>query len=664
MSFLQPWLLAALPLAALPIIIHLINQRRYQTVRWAAMMFLLAANKMSRGYARLRQYLIMAMRIAAIAFLIFVISRPLTGGWIGRAGGGRPDTTIVLMDRSPSMQQRGAGTGDSKLETGRRQVVQALKTIGSARWVAIEAGTNQPRELETIDALLSAPAAEPASASSDLPGMLLAAHEYIKANNAGRTEIWICSDLRENDWNAEDGRWATLREAFLELPQTVRFHLLAYPQAARDNLAVRVTGARRQGSGESSEVLVSLKITRSGGEANARATVPVRFEIGGARSEMNVEMAGPQVELKDHRLPLGQGADRGFGRVSIPADADPADNEFWFAFSTPSPRKTIVVADDPQAAQPLQLAAAIAPDPALACSAEVVTPDALGPVTWEEVSLLLWQSPLPEGDAADAIKAFLARGGQAVFFPPKIPGAGEFLGVKWGGWSDHPEDLPIEGWRGDQDVLANTLSGEALPVGKLQVRRSCGLEGEVTPLATLKGGTPLLALAVTNAGGAYFCATTPAPSDSSMATEGVVFYVMVQRAMARGAAILETTRQVVAAEATGDDPSRWRRLAGGEDATSTEYALHAGVYESGDRILAVNRSAAEDAAVVLADDRTGGLFRGLDYSRVDDRAGSLGSIIQEVWRVFLAAMMVAMLAEAALCLPKKPALAAAGAATS
>ena len=53
MSFLQPMLLAALPLVALPIIIHLINQRRYQTVRWAAMMFLLAANRMSRGYARI-----------------------------------------------------------------------------------------------------------------------------------------------------------------------------------------------------------------------------------------------------------------------------------------------------------------------------------------------------------------------------------------------------------------------------------------------------------------------------------------------------------------------------------------------------------------------------------------------------------------------------------
>ena len=109
MSFLQPILLAALPLVALPIIIHLINQRRYQTVKWAAMMFLLAANRMSRGYARLRQWLIMAMRMAAIAALVFAVSRPLAGGWLGLAAGGRADTTIILLDRSPSMQQSGSG---------------------------------------------------------------------------------------------------------------------------------------------------------------------------------------------------------------------------------------------------------------------------------------------------------------------------------------------------------------------------------------------------------------------------------------------------------------------------------------------------------------------------------------------------------------------------
>src|ERR1700677_1939211 len=154
-------------------------------MRWAAMMFLLAGHRMSRGYARVRQWLIMAMRMAAIAGLIFAVSRPLSGGWLGLTAGGRADTTIVLVDRSPSMQQVGANARGSKLETGLRQMVATLETLSSARWILIDSNSNTPRELESIVDLLTAPSASPSSASADLPAMLLAALEYVKANKTG-----------------------------------------------------------------------------------------------------------------------------------------------------------------------------------------------------------------------------------------------------------------------------------------------------------------------------------------------------------------------------------------------------------------------------------------------------------------------------------------------
>ena len=71
-----------------------------------------------------------------------------------------------------------------------------------------------------------------------------------------------------------------------------------------------------------------------------------------------------------------------------------------------------------------------------------------------------------------------------------------------------------------------------------------------------------------------------------------------------------------------------------------------------ERILAVNRPAAEDLAKPLEDERVAELFQGLDFVRVDDRAGNIDSLIQEIWRLFLATMMVCMVVEAALCLPK------------
>jgi len=654
MSFLQPILLAALPLIALPVVIHLINQRRYQTVRWAAMMFLLAANRMSRGYARLRQWLIMAFRMAAIAGLIFAVSRPLAGGWLGLTAGGRADTTIVLLDRSPSMQQAAAGGGGSKLETGRAQLARALETFGTARLVLIDGATNRPREIGSADALRNATAAGPADAPSDVPAMLEAARDYIKANKPGRTEVWICSDVRRNDWDPESVRWRSLRDAFLEFPQGVRFHLLAYPKTAPANLSVRVTGARRRKLADGAELLVSLRLTREGGPAPAEA-VPVRFEIGGARSELAVEMVGARTDLKDHRVALGAGPERGWGKVSIPADANPADNEFYFAFDQPAPRRAVVVAEEPQAARPLQLAAAISPDPALTCSAELVAAGQAAGVDWGSVALLLWQGPLPEGDTGKLVRSFLDRGGRAIFFPPRSPGGGAFLGARWTSWADRPEGIAVESWRGDQDLLANTQSGLALPVGRLEVRKFCGLSGELTPLAGLRGGAALLARAATAAGGAYFCATTPAPGDSTLATGGVVLYALVQRASAAGAEALEGTRPLAAGGplGPGEDPSRWKRLAGDDEAISTDFPIHRGVYASADRLLAVNRPAGEDASPVLAGDRVAGLFRGLDFARVDDQEGNLGALIQEVWRLLLAGMMVALVVEAALCLPAR-----------
>ncbi len=658
MSFLAPMLLAGLPLVALPIIIHLINQRRFQTIRWGAMMFLLAANRLSRGYARLRQWLIMAFRMLAIAGLIFAIARPLASGWLGLSAGGRPDTTIVLLDRSPSMQQTGGGAGGTKLETGRRQLVQALKMLGSARWVLVDSTTNKAFEIESPEGLLNSPAGEPASSASDIPAMLQSVHDYIQTNKSGRTEVWICSDLRENDWNGESGRWQTLRESFLEFPQGVRFHLLAYPQAAPDNVAIRVTDVRRLQTSDAAELFVSLKLTRAcfgfrRTQSESKISVPVQFEIDGARSELTVEMDGPQFELKDHRIPLERSHERGWGRVSIPADANLADNEFCFVFDRPVPRLAIVLADDPQAARPLELAAAISPDPSVHDSAEVIGEEQLATVEWEKVSLLLWQAPLPKGNSANLIQAFVERGGQAIFLPPGSPGDAELFGVGWKSWAEEPEEIPVENWRGDQDLLANTQSGAALPVGQLQIRRYAGLSGEAfTPLASVRGGKPLLVRAPTARGGAYFLATTPAAGDSSLATGGVVLYVLVQRALAAGAAVLGNTRQLVAGAPPEDDPATWQRVTGDERAISTEFPFHRGVYIAGDKLLAVNRPTAEDQAHVLPDHRLGELFGRLDFARVDDQAGSLSSLIQEVWRLFLAAMIVALIVEAGLCLPK------------
>src|SRR5262249_19020742 len=152
---------------------------------------------------------------------------------------------------------------------------------------------------------------------------------------------------------------------------------------------------------------------------------------------------------KDHRIPLERGKERGWGRVSIPADSNPGDNDFYFAFEPPVARKAIVVAEDATTARPLELAAGISPELGVACSTEVLAPDQLAGVDWDQVAPLLWQAPLPDKDAAAPILAFVGRGGSAIFFPPRASEGKSLLGVHWTTWQEPKGEAPVESWRGD-----------------------------------------------------------------------------------------------------------------------------------------------------------------------------------------------------------------------
>ncbi|MCI0652799.1 MAG: hypothetical protein L0Z55_13045, partial [Planctomycetes bacterium] len=502
--------------------------------------------------------------------------------------------------------------------------------------------------------LALAPNAEPAAAAADLPALLEVAYEHLREASAGQSEIWICSDLRANDWHAESPRWRAAREAFLALAAAPRFRLLAYAHAAPGNVSVRVTGARKRQAREGAELLLSLRLEREAGAAES-VKIPLELEIESARSVMNIEMDGAEYELRDHAVPLLGESARGWGRVAIPSDANPADNEFYFAFEEPHPRRAIVVADDPLAELPLALAAEIPAEPAWPARAEVVPLAELAAIDWSDVALLLWQSRLPEGKNADAVRAFLRRGGSAVFFPPREPEADgpEFLGVRWTAWQEPPAPCPVESWRTDYGLLADAMSGAALPVGTLEILRYCALAGETAPLASLAGGALLLGSAAREEVRAYFCATTPAPADSSLGSGGVVLYALVQRALAGGAAALGNARMLDAgAQAERDAPLSWRRLAGPEGALSSEYAVHRGVYEERDALIAINRPAAEDARAVLAGARADLLFEGLNFARVEGHGGGAEALARETWKFFIAAMVCALLLEAMLSLPK------------
>lgn len=666
MSFLSPWMLLALPLASLPIIIHLINQRRYQTTQWAAMMFLLSANRMNRGYARIRQWAILIFRTLVIAALIFAVGRPLSSGLLGNAVlGGGSSNPIVLLDRSPSMQARGgSASGQSKLEMGVASLASTLEMLNAKRVVVIESNAGTPITLESPGELLELPQSGPSDASADLPGMMLAAMDYIEANKLGQSDVWICSDLKRNDWQATDGRWASVRESFGTLGRRVQFRLLAMPDplaidnGTSGNRSVRVEDVQIADDQDSPRVSMTIRLAGDGDPSTAWQPVPVTVEIDGARSTVEVNFDGAQGELAGHQIPIAAGKKQGWGKVSIPADGQSSDNDFYFSFATQPPRRTVIVSPeivspDDRAGDALKLAAEIPTDDRIENTAEIIAVDAVAAVDWPAVSLVLWQAPVDD-ESSRLLKAFVNRGGSLVFLPPRGGNCKLPFGIAWDDWVKPDQPQSVTSWRGESDLLSASLAGMALPVGQLKINRFAKLTGDVSSLATLDDGSPLLSRVPTPRGSVYALATTPNRTDSSLATNGVVLYVMIQRAIQSGSDAIQGNTQIDAGTSQAIETANGQWIAGRPDRLSTERAFNAGVYQVEDRAVAINRRAGEDRPDKLSDSQVNDLFQGLIMKRIDQISSAGDPIVSEVWRAFLILMLVAMIGEAVLCLPRRP----------
>ena len=60
--------------ASVPIVIHLLNRRRFRIVPWAAMRFLLAAQKKNTRRMRLEQLLLLAVRTLLVLLLVLAMA--------------------------------------------------------------------------------------------------------------------------------------------------------------------------------------------------------------------------------------------------------------------------------------------------------------------------------------------------------------------------------------------------------------------------------------------------------------------------------------------------------------------------------------------------------------------------------------------------------------
>ncbi|MDC0263248.1 BatA domain-containing protein, partial [Verrucomicrobiales bacterium] len=625
MSFLQPILLVGLPLALLPIVIHLINQHRHRTVKWAAMMFLLDAKKMTKGMARLRQILILAMRVLAVIALLFAASRPLAGGWLALTGGGA-DTVLILLDRSASMEQQNLESGKSKRVSALEKIAELTETTGSnAEIILIDSATLTPTPVANAESLADLPQTAATATASDIPALLERGIDYLAVDESGRTDIWLVSDLRQNDWKTGSGQWQTIR-ANLSAKESARLFLLNYPDTDVRNLSLSVAEVERRKTPEGHQLVMDLKVRRNASAAETEETVRVEFTVNGTRTVEEIALSGEETLRLGHTIPLGDanmGETRGWGRVDLPADDNLADNTAYFVFDDEAVKKTVIVSADPTSADAIRAAAASALDSSGKYESYIIEPSRTAEIPWEETALLFWQAPLPEeGSTEAALLQQHAESGRAlVLLPPDELSGESFLGFKWGEYLGKGEDLLKVGWwRTESGLLANTRNGNPLPVGDLNVFQARANEGEIQPLLKLESGEVVIGKLISETQGpVYIWATLPRSNFSTLASDGIAFFVMIHRALDEGVAAVSPARTSDAnsaalagtpaaapldEKAIGDSLAAPGLLPAAFEYTTTDQSK---------RLLALNRPTSEDDLRIVDAEGISPLLEGVEF---------------------------------------------------
>ena len=201
--FAHPAYLWGLLAVALPILVHLFNQRRPRPLSFGAIEFVLRSQRQKARRLRLRQIVLLALRCLLIAAVALALSRPSLrpkGAQAAQTSG--PQATALVLDASLSMRYR---HGSSTLfDRARREALAALDRLGPDEPAAVGlcagpsgftgSGMGAP-SFDRTAARRILTAAQPTFLGSDMTGCLAAAARALGESPVAGKRIIAFSDL-------------------------------------------------------------------------------------------------------------------------------------------------------------------------------------------------------------------------------------------------------------------------------------------------------------------------------------------------------------------------------------------------------------------------------------------------------------------------------------
>ena len=427
-------LLGGLAAASIPIILHLLNRRRFREEPWAAMRFLLAAIRKNQRRVRIEQLILLAVRTLLLILLVLAMAKPFVDNGALPILAGQRTHRVIVLDGSLSMGH--VTTDVTRFDQAKELAAKLIKTARKGDAVSILLMADPPK------VVVKEPSANHAEVlkeladvtlphgGTDLTATLGVLDRVLQSSDISQKDVVFLSDLQTASWRVRRGGEEALKRAVAKLEA----------RKPRLGTAVIDLGA----AGDANRAVVDLKI---GSPIVTPAMVPTpqisvtvrefsREAPEGVRVQLLVDgQVGPERIVYPRRgedataVFLHDFASPGDHVVEalIGDDALKLDNHRWLAIPVRESLRVLLVDGDPKTDQPFHgetdfLAVALNPELDSAATPSTIRSDVIPEARFASTELtpfdvvVLCNVAQVTDREVSSLESFLKQGGGVVVF--------------------------------------------------------------------------------------------------------------------------------------------------------------------------------------------------------------------------------------------------------
>ncbi|MBL1213836.1 MAG: VWA domain-containing protein [Ignavibacteriae bacterium] len=354
MIFLNPAVLFGLLATSIPVIIHLINLRKLNRVEFSTLAFLKELQKTKIKKVKLKQWILLALRVLIIIFLVSSFARPtIESVSLAGVSSSAKTSSVIIIDNSFSMSV--VTDNGSHFNQAKSTIKELIKNAQEGdEFLLISTSDknenyNFTRSINSIENQLNG--IEITDISGDLNTALIAAANSLSNSNNINKEVYLFSDFQRGRIFNDEKELQNLSELFDE---QVKIYLFEFSKNNINNLAVTDFKINNQIFQKGKPISFSATVTNFSKTEQNDAAASL-FINGNRMAQSNLSLEPDAAQIINLETTLNE---TGMLEIFVELEDDDIinDNRRFTAINIPEQIEIIIFTDEAESSNFIELA--------------------------------------------------------------------------------------------------------------------------------------------------------------------------------------------------------------------------------------------------------------------------------------------------------------------